>query len=176
VTAPDGRRAAARAATVADRRAALAPAPPADRRPRPRLRVVDDARLRAELARRRRARLTVLGVFLAVVASLLGLAASHAHLVSGQSRLDDLEAEVVAAQARYSASRLEVAELAAPDRIVREARDRLGMVTPPSIRYVTPSAERAAEVGAATDGLTAEAPADAGAAWGAVKPYLGSAP
>jgi cell division protein FtsL len=146
-----------------------APAAPA----KPRLRVVDEAARRLQLARERRARVLVAFAIVVVVGSVFALAATHAFLVSGQGRLDRLHSQVADARSRYSEARLEVAELGAPARIVREARDRLGMVPPATVHYLSPSSELAMQVGAtgssSTDG------GQAGSPWGSVKPYLGGA-
>jgi cell division protein FtsL len=133
---------------------------------RPRLRLVDDRRIRLA-DRRQRTRLAFVATGLLLVASLFGVVICHAMLVTGQGRLDALEREVVEEQTRYQALRLEVAELEAPGRIVAEAQGRLGMVDPPEITYLTP---------VTTDlDLPATAAQDQGndAAWRAVKPLLG---
>ncbi|MGD9797762.1 MAG: septum formation initiator family protein [Acidimicrobiia bacterium] len=141
---------------------------------RPRLRVVDEGRRRAQLARQRRARLVVALAIAVVVGSVFALAAAHATLVSGQGRIDRLDAALVEARAEYAEARLEVAQLGAPDRIVQEARDRLGMVPPGEVRYLSPSPQLAAEIGATGDvGTTAS---DDRIPWAAVKPYLGANP
>lgn len=108
-----------------------------------------------------------------VVIGLFALAASHAMLASGQARLDDLNREVDDAQARYQSLRLDIAELEAPDRIVREAQERLGMVPPPDVTYLSPSAALADEVGAAA-AAPSPTSGEAGerAAYANVKPYL----
>lgn len=173
------------AAPARTRRTAAAPAParkttparipPADRR---HLRPVSDARVVA-LKRRRRARAAILGTFIVMMGSLFALAAFHAMLASGQARLDVLESEVSDAQSRYEHLRLEVAELEAPSRIVREAQERLGMVPPPDVTYLTASEAVANEVGHTADGRNDElANRDAGdrAAWATVKPYLTGRP
>ena len=116
-------------------------------------------------------RLIVTVAGLAAAGCLFALAAFNAVLVSGQGRIDRLERQVAEAQAQYSANRLKVAELESPDRIVRVAQERLGMVPPPDVTYLTPSEAVADEVG-----RPAEAPATTGESsrsWAAVKPYLG---
>src|ERR671913_1747495 len=98
------------------------------------LRVVPEVRRR--LALRLSPRTGVLLTLLLFVA-LFGVAVSHALLIEGQANLDRLDTQAAAEQARYERLRLEVAELESPDRVVAEARDRLGMgpagdVTPPT--------------------------------------------
>lgn len=148
--------------------------PPADRR---HLRVVSDARVVAARRRRRlRGMLVLTGVIMA--GSLFALAAFHAMLASGQADLDRIELQVSDAQARYEALRLQVAELEAPSRIVREAQERLGMVPPPGVTYLTPSEASVDAVGqAAADdaSITSDEAADR-AAWATVKPYLSGRP
>jgi hypothetical protein len=132
----------ATAAAPAPRRAAEASPAAA-----PRLRVVDDARLRAARRQRRARAVLVLG-FLLGAALLFAVAACHAFLVSGQSRIDALQRSVAEEQARFSANRLEIDQLEAPERIVREAGQRLGMVPPTSVGWLTPSRATAEAVGA----------------------------
>lgn len=104
------------------------------RRTAPPLRVV-----RPVPRRRRRARLVTVLVSMAVLVSLFGLVASHVMLTQGQFRLDTLRTRTASEQARYERLRLEVAELESPSRIVATAQERLGMVPPPSVTYLSPS-------------------------------------
>jgi len=168
------RRATAPARRAPAARPARTPAPPAGR-PRRHLAVVDDTRAKVA-RRRRRARALVLlgGVF--VVGSLFALAASHAYLATGQSRLDELERDVADAQARYQSLRLDVAELEAPERIVREAQERLGMVPPPDVTYISPSAATADEMDAASAPSPTSTEAGERAAYATMKPYLTGRP
>jgi cell division protein FtsL len=117
------------------RRRADAPTPvshPAPRTPPP-LRVVRPA------PRRRRARLLTVLVSIVVMASLFGLVASHVLLTQGQFRLDRLRSRAAAEQARYERLRLQVAELESPSRVVATAQERLGMVPPPTVTYLSPT-------------------------------------
>lgn len=171
----------ARAASTPARRPAPARRPdvgavpqasPPERRPR--LRVVDDARLQAA-ARRRRMRVVFVVAGIGVAGMLLALAAFNAMLVSGQGRLDGLERRVAEAQSAYSTMRLRVAELEAPERIVQAAQQRLGMHLPDDVHYLTPSATLADEAGTAT--TAPEVRDDPGASgWASVKPYLAGRP
>ena len=171
-----------RRSAAAPRRAAPVSLPPGDRRrsaapARRHLTVVDDTRIAIARHRRRaRALLVLLGGVM--VASLFALAAFHAMLASGQAQLDRLEAKVSDSQARYERLRLDVAELEAPSRIVREAQERLGMVPPPGVTYLTPSAAASAEVGQAAEGDPSSTSDETGdrAAWATVKPYLSGRP
>lgn len=144
----------------------------AGERPAPSLRLVDDRRLQVASRRRRGRALLVLSALL-VVASLFGVVAFHAMLVSGQGRLDGLQQEVSEEQARYQALRLEVAELEAPNRIVEVAQGRLGMVSPTSIAYLAPVSVEGG--GTAAPGADGDEPAvtTASAPWASIKPLLG---
>ena len=70
------------------------------------------------------------GVVLTVLlfVALFGVAVSHALLIEGQARVDDLDQQVAAEQARYEELRRDVAELESPQRILGEATGKLGMV------------------------------------------------
>jgi cell division protein FtsL len=170
----------ARTRRAIPRKAAPARIPPADRRasgPRRHLQVVTDARVTAVRRRRRlRGMLVLLGI--AMVLSLFALAAFHAMLASEQASLDRLEERVGDAQARYERLRLDVAELEAPSRIVREAQERLGMVPPEDVTYLTPSEAVSAQVGqgAAVDSPSTSDEAGERAPWATVKPYFGGRP
>ena len=150
------------------------------RQPRPaeprRLHLVTDARLR-DAARRRRMRALMFGLGVVVLGALFGLAAFNAVLVSGQGRLDQLQKDVAEAQSQYSANRLKVAELEAPEHVVEVARERLGMVPPPRVTYLTPSQAMADEVGGTpSDSAPTSRGGDGGTSWAAVKPYLAGRP
>ena len=106
---------------------------------------------------------------------LFALAAFNALLVTGQGRIDDLNRRVTEAQAEYSTNRLAVAQLSAPQHVVQVAQQRLGMVPPHGVTYLTPSQAVADEVGP----RGTEQPAsgdDGGTQWAAVKPYLADRP
>jgi cell division protein FtsL len=140
----------------ARRRTPLAPAP---RRP---LRVPPASR-----SRRRRGRrdwplgLALWTTVVLTVGTIFGAAAFHVLLVQSQFRLDRLEKQASAEQQRYERLRLEVSRLAAPERIVEEATQRLGMVVPPAVSYLLAPAP------AGGDEL---APLERG--WSKVKPSL----
>ena len=182
MAAPAPARTRRAASSAAARKPAPVRVPPADRRlaepPRRHLRVVSDARVVAARRRRRlRGVLVLSGMVMA--ASLFALAAFHAMLASGQADLDRVEQRVSDAQARYESLRLQVAELEAPSRIVREAQERLGMVPPPGVTYLTPSEASTEAVGqaAAADSSTLAGDESGDrAAWASVKPYLTGRP
>ena len=151
---------------------------------RPRLRVVPPNTL-SPAARRRRARLLAVVLSASVVIGLLAIVALHALLSQNQLRLDDIDAKAAAQQARYERLRLEVAELESPSRIVATAQQRLGMVMPPTVTYLTPTGadESGAVPPASAPTSTATtvpartpAPATTPSTWSAVKPYLADHP
>ena len=165
-------------------RRAPAPARPA----RPNLRVVHPGELSPKVRRRRAGAAAVLTIIVVFV-GLFGLAVCQAIMAQNQMRLDRLDAEVADAQARYQRMRLRVAQLESPERIVAAAQERLGMVPPATVRYLSPSGAVADEVHTATappdpgldrdTGLDPDAPAPStggSTAWAAIKPYLGGTP
>jgi cell division protein FtsL len=126
---------------------------------------------RARWSPRRRRRLVALLCVAAVGVGLFALVASHVVLTQGQFRLDRLQSRAAAEQARYERLRLRVAELEAPSRVVAAAQERLGMVPPPGVTYLSPSA---GAPGPARDWGRGEAAA--GDDWSRVKPELASQP
>ena len=115
----------------------FAPRPEPRRRPaptRPHLRVVG-----AEAPRSRRLNRLLTGMVLAAVfAGLFAIVAVRVMLAQGQAEIDALTKSIDAQQAVSRDLRLTVAELEAPAQIVAAARQRLGMVTPSSVTYLTP--------------------------------------
>jgi hypothetical protein len=168
---PAVRGAAPRGAAAPVRR----PGPDAAPQPRPRLRLVDDARVKAA-HRRRRTRLVLVAAAILATGCLFALAAANAMLVSGQGRLDALELKVADAQSQYSANRLKVAQLQSPDRIVEAAQRRLGMVPPPGVTYLSPSEAMAEEAGTTAGTPQQSQASDDGTSWAAAKPYLDGRP
>lgn len=121
---------------------AVAPARPPRSRSgrRPPLEVVGPARTRATRAGTlRRRRLVVCSAALVLGLCLLGIVASHAALAQGQFRLEELKSKAAAEQDRYQRLRLRVAELESPARVVAVAQERLGMVPPPEVTYLSPT-------------------------------------
>ncbi len=117
------------APSYAPRRAPVAaPVPPRH------LRVVDPREVRA----RRRARvLTGVLVGLACL-GLFAIVTLRVLLAQGQAEVDRLETSVDAARTAQQDLRLSVAELEAPAHVVAAARQRLGMITPATVTYLTP--------------------------------------
>jgi cell division protein FtsL len=108
-------------------------------------------------------------VLIVVAAALFGLVTSHVALTQGQFRLEEMRADAEAEQARYERLRLEVAELESPARIVAAAQERLGMVPPPGITYLSP-------VGPVSDAEVEDADEAAAEDWSDVKRQLASRP
>jgi hypothetical protein len=110
---------------------------------RPDLRVVEPA------TRRRRSWQvgTLAGGLL--FAALFAIAGAHTLIVQQQRHLDDVNGRITVAEQQAEELRTDLAELQSPERILREAKDRLGMVPAPAPVYLQPRADddaRAAEV------------------------------
>jgi hypothetical protein len=103
-------------------------------------------------------------------------------LAQNQFRLDRLNGRADAEQAQYERLRLQVDQLESPQRIVATAQQKLGMVTPNSVTYLTPSAPLPASTSpATTPGSSAAGSAGVPAAvsppdWPIVKPHLAAQP
>lgn len=110
---------------------ARGPAP----RQRPPLRAVPDGAWRQRRRRLRRRLVTATGLVLALV-PVFGLVLVHVHLTTNEHRLSALQRRIGAAQQANVRLRLQVAELASPNRVISRAQ-ALGMVPPPSVLYVT---------------------------------------
>lgn len=140
-------------APLSSRHTAGAPAPAPRPGPVPGRGAVPPLRVvRPVPRRRRRRRLVTLFVSVGVLVSLFGLVAAHVMLTQGQFRLDALQARTATEQARYERLRLKVAELESPSRIVATAQERLGMVPPPSVTYLSPTGAVSAAVSGADEG------------------------
>jgi cell division protein FtsL len=101
--------------------------------------------------------------------ALFLVAVSHALLIEGQVRLDELDQDVAAEQATYEDLRLELADLESPARI-QEAAAEMGMVPPGDTTWLTPE-EPVAPTG---DDEAAEEEESPNTSYTEVKPYLGS--
>jgi cell division protein FtsL len=137
-----------------------APQPaPAPRRPH--LRVVPPpARPKVGQAVRRRRTGAVLGVAMVVVfGSLLASAMFHGMLVSGQSDLDRIDAQIQEERTALAQEKLELANLQSPARIAEEAA-RLGMVPSEQQHWVTPGSTDDPIVTGSADDPEADADAD----------------
>jgi cell division protein FtsL len=78
---------------------------------------------------------------IALFASVFGVVVFQTLIVQGQARLDSLGTRAAAEQIRSKDLRHQVAQLESPERIVAAARDRLGMVSPVDVAYLTPTAD-----------------------------------
>jgi cell division protein FtsL len=101
---------------------------------RPDLRVVGAGEPHARRVTRMATGLLVVLVF----AGLFAIVAVRVALAQGQAEIDRLTQSIEAQQAVGQDLRLMVAELEAPAQIVAAARQRLGMVTPVTVTYLTP--------------------------------------
>ena len=148
-------------------RPAPRPRPQAAPAAQPRLRVVPPDYVSPRARRRRARRLLVAASTLAVL-GLLGVATLHVVLSQGQFRLERLDARAGQEQERYERLRLEVAELESPARVVAAAQERLGMVPPPAVTYLSPK-------GAVAD-RRKQADTVGATEWRQVKPHLAEHP
>jgi cell division protein FtsL len=112
--------------------------------------------------------------------ALFGVAVSHAMLIESQMDLEQLDERASSEQARYERLRLDVAQLESPDRIAREAQDRLGMVPADDVVWLTPDQPAPADDGDGDgrtgDGEDGDAPDTPATSWADIKPYLEPAP
>jgi len=114
---------------------------PADRGSSPtgRLEVVPRRRAGTAAPSVRRRRLLGCSVAAVAVACVLGLVVSHVALAQGQFELERLQQKAAEEQAQYERLRLQVAQLESPSRVVAAAQERLGMVPPPGVTYLSPT-------------------------------------
>jgi cell division protein FtsL len=94
--------------------------------------------VRPETRSRRLTRLATALLVVAVFAGLFAIVAVRVVLAQGQAEIDQLSQSIEAQQAVRQDLRLTVAELEAPAQIVAAARQRLGMIRPASVTYLTP--------------------------------------
>lgn len=136
---------------------------------RPGIRLVPEGYVPRRLRARRRRNVAVASV-LVFAFMLLGAVVAHNLLIQGQVRLQQIEREVANQQARYQRLRLEVARLESPERIVAAAQQRLGMVPPPGVTYLSPDGPLTGPVdpGATVEPSTSNTPS-----WASIKPHLG---
>ncbi len=114
-------------------------APELEPKRRPELRVVDDV---AEPSRRRTPA-GVVGTLLVLLlfGCIFGIVVFQVFLVQTQSRLDDLNDKISAQVSTQKQLRLDTADLEAPNRIEKDAKDRLGMIPPNDIGYLQAKAD-----------------------------------
>ena len=131
---------------------------------RPHLRVV-------EPPRRRRTRVIGALVLLTLFSVLMATVAFHVNLVQGQQRIDRMNRQADAAQARYDRLRVEVDRLQSPSRVVSSA-NKLGLVIPDDSTWLAPAGPSAPHAAPAPAPSLDGAPDD----YLDVKPHLGDAP
>jgi cell division protein FtsL len=143
---------------------------------RPPLRVVGPGE-RAARDHRSRARLVAVSTVLLVAVALFGVVVAHVVLTQNQFRLEKLQRQAAEQQARYERLRLQVAEMESPERVVAAAQERLGMVPPPTVKYLTPAKAAAPPPAASANaGKVADDDEQAMTEWSVVKRELGSRP
>src|SRR5688572_7836047 len=108
--------------------------------------------------------------------AVLALAVSACQVLIAQSQFElaRLQSDAATAEDRYDRLRLQVAELESPGRIMATAQERLGMVPPPGVTYLTPVPSESA-----TPGAQAGPPSDdeaVAADWSRIKPILATRP
>lgn len=132
-----------RAAVRHDRSEAPAVAP-ARPEPRPKLRVVEPspARGRAGQDADKRSAGGVVGTLLVVLlfVCVFGVVVFQVFLVQTQSHLDQLDHDIAKQEDRAKDLRLQTTDLEAPDRIVKDAEGRLGMISPGGVVWLQPNA------------------------------------
>jgi cell division protein FtsB len=119
----------------------------ADTSTRPDLRVVPPRRPTGAI---------VVASLVLVFGVLLATAALNTMLVSGQRDLDRIESEIREGEQRNQALELQVAEMESPENIVAEA-ERLGMVVPDQVIWLTPRSDGGSDAMTAPTGSTTDA-------------------
>lgn len=107
-----------------------------------------------------------------IVLIVFGEVLAQVVLAQDQFRLEQLQTTSADQQAKYDRLRLQVAELEAPHRIVATAQ-QLGMIVPPGVTYLAPSADATPPAGTST--APSGSPGDTGpgpASWTTVKSHL----
>ncbi|MDQ1392293.1 MAG: hypothetical protein QOF30_1270 [Acidimicrobiaceae bacterium] len=128
----------------------------------------------AAIRRRRRVRLAGIAVAGFVIALLFAAVGMHVELAQNQFRLDQIDAQAAAEQAKFQQLRLQVAELSSPQRILGIAQGRLGMVPARGVTFLNPSS---ATPGAPTGSVQrGPAPASAPPGWSIIKRQLAANP
>lgn len=119
---------------------------------------------------RRQARLVAALAVTVLVGSLLAVGAAQALVASQQVRLDAEQQRVATAVSQDQQLQLVHAELASPQRVLKVAEHRLGMVVPQQVRYlsaVVPAGSPAATATGLRQPSRANAPGGGGPASGA---------
>ncbi|MBV9040013.1 MAG: hypothetical protein JOZ68_03360 [Acidimicrobiia bacterium] len=98
-----------------------------------------------ERARQRRARRVVVLTGVAIAAALFGVVAFHVVLTQNELAIQHLQSRADAASVKQQQLRLQVAELESPERVV-DAAQKLGMVPPVTVHYLSPDGPTGAPV------------------------------
>ena len=138
------------ATRLAPARPVRAPRPDAAPAPgeRPHLQVVPPRYVTAR-ARRKRARRLVVLTGAGITAVLFGVVAFHVVLTQNQLDIQHLSSEADAASVKQQQLRLQAAQLESPERVVNAAQ-KLGMVPPATVRYLSPDGAPTAKPTATT--------------------------
>lgn len=113
------------------------------------------------------------GVISLIAVVALAVSACQVLIAQSQFELARLQSDAATAEDRYDRLRLQVAELESPGRIMATAQERLGMVPPPGVTYLTPVPSESAT----PQGTNSAAGDDAVAAdWSRIKPILATRP
>ncbi len=148
-----------------------APSPAPERVPR-HLRVVAPA----ERVRRRLTPATGVLLTALLFVTLFLVAIAQTVLVQGQIRLDGLDTQLTAEQARYQELRTQVAEMESPARVVAAA-EAMGMVAPQDLVYLQPDATHGQSrppASPAPDPAEGDVVSGADSTWSVMKPLLES--
>ncbi|HMC67836.1 MAG TPA: hypothetical protein VKJ07_01670, partial [Mycobacteriales bacterium] len=100
-------------------------------------------------ARRKRARRLVVLAGAGITAALFGVVAFHVVLTQNQLDIQHLSSEADAASVKQQQLRLQAAQLESPERVV-DAAQKLGMVPPATVRYLSPDGAPTAKPTATT--------------------------
>jgi cell division protein FtsL len=130
----------------------------------------------AAIQRRRRMRLGGVVLAASVILLLFAAVAMHVVLAQNQFRLNQLEAQAAAQQAKYQQLRLNVDRLSSPQRIIGTAEGKLAMVPPASVTFLNPSSATTGAAPASKVAPSGPAPATPPPGWSTIKPQLVASP
>ena len=113
------------------------------------------------------------GLVSLVAAVALAVSACQVLIAQSQFELARLQSDAATAEDRYDRFRLQIAELESPARIMATAQERLGMVPPPGVTYLTPVASESATPAGSGPSVSDDAVAGD---WSRIKPILATRP
>jgi cell division protein FtsL len=113
------------------------------------------------------------GLVSAAGAVALSVSAFQVLIAQSEFELARLQSDAATAEDRFDRLRLQVAELESPARIMATAQERLGMVPPPGVTYLTPLPAESATPAATSSDVGAETVAGD---WSRIKPILSTQP